>query len=147
MSILDELQKYYKEIYFHEESNYSKIYRAFNQYTNKYVYLKVIEVELLKMGDYDFLLEQIKREEIITKLCKSNHIVNLYQKYKLLDYIIFEYEYFEFDLKNYVFENGPLKEDINFFKNIVLSLAKALYIIHKNGIIHRDIKPHNIFMN
>ena len=147
MSILDELQKYYKDVYFHEESNYSKIYRAFNQQINKYVYLKIIEKKQLKSGDYNFLLKQIEREEIITKLCRSDFIVNLYQKYQMSDYIIFEYEYLEWDLKNYIFEKGPLKENKYFFKNIVLSLAKALYIINKNGIIHRDIKPHNIFMN
>ena len=79
MSIFDELQKYYSQIYFDKETNYATIYRDINQY-NKNVCLKVIEKDLLKMGDYNFLLEQINREEKITKICDSEHIVNLISK-------------------------------------------------------------------
>ena len=43
-------------------------------------------------------------------------------------------------------EKDNLSLDIKFFKNVVLSLSKALQIIHEKGVIHRDIKPNNIFL-
>ena len=43
-------------------------------------------------------------------------------------------------------ENGDLSGDLEFFKLIVTSLAKALKTIHEKGVIHRDIKPQNIYI-
>ena len=48
-------------------------------------------------------------------------------------------------MKTYIKTNGELKNDKKFFKQIIISLAKALKIIHSKGVMHRDIKPSNIF--
>jgi len=92
----------YIRVFLEEESNYSKKYIAFNKYLNQNVILKVINKERLKLGEYNFLLEQIKREENIAKLCQSEHIQRLYQKFETPENIIFEYEFFENNLYKYV---------------------------------------------
>ena len=144
MELLGEFKDYYKEIFYVDETNYSVIYNAFNQ-EKKYVCLKIIEKEKLKTGDYNFLLEQFRKEEEIMKLCKSPYTINLYRKLENEKIILFELEYFEQDLKNYIGDNG--KPSIELFKNIVKILVNALFVIHKNGAIHRDIKPNNIFID
>ena len=72
------------------ETNDNKFYTAFNKITNKEVTLKIISKQKLKEGDYDFLLEQLNREEQLTKLCNSPYTVNFYQRFETNEYIIFE---------------------------------------------------------
>ena len=135
---LGKFENNYREIYLKDETNFSRIYRCINKENGKNVCLKVIEKKKLKIGDYNYLLRQIKKEEEITKLCNSNYTVKLFRKLEDLDFIIFELEDFEENLGNYIHIKGPLGEDKNTFKNIVLNIAKALKIIHNKGIIHRD---------
>ena len=128
------------------ETNDTKIYTAYNKKTKKDVVLKVISKEKLKEGDYDFLLEQLNREEQLTKLCSSPYIVNLYQRLETEENIIFELEQCNTDLSNYLFNNGELAREKDLFKKVVISLAKALKVIHGKGVMHRDIKPNNVFL-
>ena len=136
----------YSEITEKYTTNMSTLYEAVNKTTNTECILKVISKEKLKSLDYDFFLERLKQEEEITKLCNSEHTVNFYRKIENDNYIIFELEYCDDNLYNYLYENGEFKSDHKLFKQIVIDLAKALKTIHNKGIIHRDIKPSNIFI-
>ena len=61
----------------------------------------------MKLGDYDFLLEKIKREEQLTKLCKSKHVIELYQKFESENSYIFEFEYCEGNLFEEILKDFP----------------------------------------
>ena len=145
-SMLGKYKNDYEDLYFVDETNTSTIYRGYNKLYDRDCYLKVISKKQLKLDDYDLRLEQLKREEEITKLCNSENIINFYRRIETEDNIIFELEYCEDDLKTYLDENGELENKKEFFKKIVISLAKALKIIHNNQVIHRDIKPQNMFI-
>ena len=131
-----------------DETNLSKIYKAFNKVSNREVILKVIDKEMLKKGDYDFLLEQVNKEGEITKLCNSEYTINLYGKLETQRYIIYELEYVEFNLRRLIDKEKTEKSGymINNFKQIVLGICRGLKIINDRGIMHRDIKPDNIFI-
>ena len=128
------------------ETNDNKFYKALNKITNKAVTLKIISKQKLKDEDYDFCFEQLNREEQLTKLCSSPYTVKFYQRFETDDYIIFELEQCDTDAKSYLFNNGELKREKALFKEIVRSLAEALKIIHGKGVMHRDIKPNNVFL-
>ena len=91
-------------------------------------------------------MEQINNEEKFTKICNSQNTVNFYRRLENQKYIIFELESCSEDLSHYMVQNGELKYDKAFFKQIILDIAKALKTIHDKGIMHRDIKPSNIFI-
>ena len=149
MSDSDFLEKYskdYQNIIFLEETKFSKIYKAYNKVNAREYCLKVINKEELKKFDYDYLLEQINREEEITKLCSSENIVNLYQKLETEHNIIFELEQCEIDLAEYIKKNGKLQYNKELFYSIILDVGTALKKINEMGVMHRDIKPNNIFI-
>ena len=136
----------YEFIFFVKEYNNIKVYAAHNKIFKRDCYLKVINKRQSILGD-NFLKAQIKREEEITLLCKSEYTINLYRKLETEEHIIFEFEYFEEEMLEYIYENGGLERDLNFFKYIVQQMAFALKVLHQKGIIHRNINPHNIFLN
>ena len=145
MKILGKYYNQYEDFYFEKKIGISNIYFAYNKKNGCNCSLEVISKEILKSGYYDLFLEQIKREEKISKLCKSEYFINLNQKYETEDNIILEYEYYESDLEKYLDENGELEREKDLFKEIILSVGKALKVLHEKGIIHRNIRPSNIF--
>ena len=123
-----------------------KICKAKNIKENRDVCLKIYEKAKLELGNYDYFMEQIKREEEIINLCKSEHVIKIYKKLETPNYIIQEMEYFETDLNKYIKNRGNSAINIDDFKEILLGITEALKILNEKGIIHRDIKPSNIFL-
>ena len=150
MSIKDMLGNYindYEDIHCLEnETNKAKFYEAYNKKFDRNCILKIMDRKKLEEGDFDFLMDQINNEEKFTKLCNSENTVNFYRRLENNEYIIFELESCTQDLKTFMEENGELENDKTFFKQIILDIAKALKTVHGKGIMHRDIKPDNIFI-
>ena len=143
--ILGNYTEFYEDIFLEKTIDNSFIFFAYNKKNNYNCFLRVIDKEKIKSSNYELILEQIKREEEITKICKSDYIVKLNQKYETEGYIIFEYEYCEEDFEQYLMSEGEC-ENNDFFKEVILSLGKALKILYEKGIIHRNIMPRNIFI-
>ena len=129
-----------------ETTSLSETYQAFNKKKQTRCCLKIISKEKLKIQDYDFLRERIEKEQEIQTLCNSENTINFYRKFETEKSIIFELEYYDQNLYNFLNENGELKYKLTLFKNIVISVAKALKTLYDKGFMHRDIKPHNIYI-
>ena len=113
---------------------------------NQNVSLKVYDKKKLEKGDYDYFMEQIKREEEIIKLCKCENIVNIYRKLETNQYIIFEMESWDINLADYIKKYGHFRlSKFYTFGKIILGVAHALKLLNEKGVIHRDIKPSNLF--
>ena len=129
-----------------EETGLCKVYFGTNNNLNRDCILKIINKNHLKQLDYDLIMNQLEREEKYTKLCNSNYTVNFYNKLETEENIIFELEYCQCSLKEYLNENGKLERYPTLFKSIAQSLVKAIENYHKKGVMHRDIKPSNVFI-
>ena len=139
----------YEDVIKLEETQMSKIYSAYNLYQKRACYLKTISKEQMKKGDYDYLLEKINREEQLTQLCQCKNVVQLYQKLETEHYYIFELEYCENNIyEGIINKYGGMEGEGNkiFLRQIILDIAKGLKVMHDHGVMHRDIKPNNIFM-
>ena len=133
-----------------EELKNYKIYDTYNAKEGKLKSLKVLKKEQSEEDedeyDVEFFLKQIEKEGNILKQFNSENIIKLTNVINNNRFYILEIENFDMNLNNYLnsnpfFENG----DINIFKKIILTLVHALKDLKGKGIIHRNIKPENIY--
>ena len=132
-----------------EDDSPIKLYEAFKG--EERVLLKIINKEKLqKEEDYDFYFEHIQKEVDLITLCNSENVMKLNKFFETEKNFVFEMEYCDYDLKEFLYQNGALenkmigKNNLQIFKEITIDIAKALKHIHERGIVHRNIKPHNI---
>jgi len=119
------------------------VYKAKDILLNRIVAVKVLRPEFV---DDDEFLGKFKREaEAVASLSHPN-IVNVYDvgEEGKVHYIVMEYIDGQ-NLKEIIKNEGTLDEYTAL--DITKQIAKALSAAHKKGIIHRDIKPHNILIS
>ena len=141
----------YEEIIRDDETKLSKTYFAYNIIQNKECYLKSISKEKIKKEDFDFLVQKINSEIQINTICKSKNVIELNKRFETDDYYNFEFEYSYDNLyKKIIFNYGGLNNTRNpppILRKTILDISNALKTLNDLGIMHRDIKPHNIFIN
>ena len=121
------------------------IYKAINLFDGRCVCLKVYNKNKLKIGDFDYFIEQIQKEEEIVKLCKCQNIVNIYKKIENQSFIIFEMDSWDFNLDDYYIKKKIGFFDEKSFEKILSEITNALKVLNGNGVMHRDIRPSNLF--
>ncbi|MFI3210799.1 MAG: Stk1 family PASTA domain-containing Ser/Thr kinase, partial [Peptostreptococcaceae bacterium] len=119
------------------------VYQARDKVLNRIVALKVLRQEFI---DDDEFLGKFRREaESVANLSDPN-IVNVFDVGRDNDvhYIVMEYVEGK-NLKDIIRQEGILDEYSAL--DITKQIARALSHAHRKGIIHRDIKPHNILIS
>lgn len=119
------------------------VYQAKDKLLNRIVAVKVLRPEFV--DDKDFLAKFKREAEAVANITHPN-IVNVYdvgQEGKV-HYIVMEYVDGK-NLKEIIKDEGVLDEYTAL--DITKQIAKALSAAHKKGVIHRDIKPHNILIS
>ena len=118
------------------------VYKAKCLKLNRYVALKVLRPEFRE--DKDFITRFKAEAQSAASLSHPN-IVSVYDVGQDgdLNYIVMEYVE-GVTLKQYMDAKGvlPWREAVDYTAQISAGLEHA----HKNGIIHKDIKPHNIMI-
>ncbi len=118
------------------------VYKAKCQLLNRFVAVKVLRPDL--QNDSEFVRRFNVEAQAAASLTHPN-IVSIYDvgNGNGLHYIVMEYIEGK-TLKEYIEEKVilPWREAVDY----AVQIAKGLEQAHKNSIIHRDIKPHNIIM-
>jgi serine/threonine protein kinase len=119
------------------------VYKAKCHLLKRYVAVKILRPELVE--DEEFV-SRFKRESQAAASLSHPNIVNIYDvgEEKGIYYIVMEYVRGK-TLKEYIREKGRLEWDEAI--RIALQICSALKHAHKNGIVHRDIKPQNILLS
>lgn len=119
------------------------VYKALCKKTNKEVAIKVLKDEFAGSSEY---VERFKREAQAAFQLEHDNVVQVFDVgfdensyYMVMEFVDGP------TLKNVIETSGflPEKQAIEY----ALQICRALSAAHKNGIIHRDIKPHNILVN
>ena len=119
------------------------VYQARDKLLNRIVAVKVLRPEFV--DDQEFLVKFKREAEAVASLSHPN-IVNVYDvgEEGKVHYIVMEYV----DGQN---QKEIIQDEVSLEEYTALDIAKqiarALSAAHRNGIIHRDIKPHNILIS
>ena len=118
------------------------VYKARCHRLNRLVAIKILKDELSK--DEEFRNRFHAESQAVAKLNHHN-IMSVYDvsTHEGTDYIVMEL-IDGITLKQYMEKKGTLnwKETLHF----AMQIAKALEHAHSQGIVHRDIKPHNVMV-
>ena len=118
------------------------MYKAFDKVCNRVVAVKILKDEF--MSDAQFRRRFTNESKAITMLSHDN-IVDVFDVSLEGDTLYIVMEYIDgITLKEYMERKGILSdvEALHFIKQILKGLAHA----HERGIVHRDVKPHNIIL-
>ncbi|KAL9672192.1 hypothetical protein QQ045_028442 [Rhodiola kirilowii] len=133
------------------EGTYGKVYRAREKATGKIVALKKTRLPEDQQGVHPTTLREIS---LLRMLTRDPHVVRLLdvkqdtnKSGQTVLYLVFEY--MDTDLKKYIRSFRQTKECIHVktVKSLMYQLCKGVDFCHAHGVLHRDLKPHNILMD
>lgn len=137
--VLDNRYEIIKEI---GNGGMAQVYKARCRLLNRFVAIKVLRSEFVKDNEF---LSRFNTEAQAAAALSHHNIVSIYDvgRENDIEYIVMEYVE-GLTLKEYIKQNKLLswQESVSF----TIQICRALNCAHKNGIIHRDIKPQNIIL-
>ncbi|CAD8162654.1 unnamed protein product [Paramecium octaurelia] len=118
---------------------FSKVYKCQNAF-GEYVAIKVVNLAEAK----PFVIPYLKNEVELLKMSDNENVIKLFEAQETQFMLFLVLEYCECDVKSMMkrYFNNKLPEDLVIV--ILKQLVNGLHYLHKNNIIHRDLKLDNI---
>lgn len=118
------------------------VYKGKDRLLNRFIAIKILRPEFTKDPSF---VENFKRESQAAAGLSHPNIVSVYDvgKEGNINYIVMELVDGR-NLSDIIADEAPM--DYKTVINLSKQVASALRLAHKNKIIHRDVKPHNIMV-
>ena len=125
------------------EGGMSSVYRAHDVVLERRVALKVLHEHFSHDAEY---VERFRREARAIARLAHPHVVTVIDRgeWKGRQFIVFEHVEGE-TLKEVVVRVGPLP--VARALELACQISRALAFAHELGIVHRDVKPHNVLVD
>ena len=120
----------------------ANVYHCYDTIDAREVAIKILKDEFLDNEDF---IRRFKNESKAIAVLNHPNIVRVYDVSfgDMIQYIVMEY-IDGITLKEYIDMQGVL--DWKEVVHLTTQILRALQHAHENGIVHRDIKPHNIML-
>ena len=128
------------------QGSFGAAYKVLNEENNNIYVIKKILLKSAKEEE----IKEIKNEAEILSSLNSENIVKYYDSFTDNESFNIIMEFCEgLDLRKFINEhkksNDFIKKDIIY--HIILEISNGIKEIHKKNLVHRDLKPDNIFLN
>jgi eukaryotic-like serine/threonine-protein kinase len=125
------------------EGGMSSVYRAYDTVLERRVAIKVLHEHFSRDPEY---VERFRREaRAIARLAHPNVVTVIDRgEWQGRQFIVFEHVAGE-NLKVVIDREGPLPVDKAV--RLACQIGRALAFAHQLGIVHRDVKPHNVLVD
>ncbi|KAJ1439919.1 Serine/threonine-protein kinase, active site [Sesbania bispinosa] len=140
------------------EGTYGKVYKAKEKATGKIVALKKTRLEMDEEGVPPTalrevsLLQMLSQSIYIVRLLNVEHVDKASKsalQTKPLLYLVFEY--LDTDLKKFIDTHrkgsNPKPLSPTLIQSFLFQLLKGVAHCHNHGVLHRDLKPHNLLLD
>lgn len=124
------------------EGGFGAVYRAYQPAVKREVALKVILPEYANQPEF---IRSFESEAQIIARLEHLHIVPLYDFWRDPDGAFLVMRLLKGGSLRGLIEKGPLSLEKT--TQMLDQVAAALHVAHRNGIIHRDIKPDNVLID
>jgi serine/threonine protein kinase len=118
-----------------------KVYKAYDENLERTVAIKFLGADLVE--DKDFIKRFEREAKAMARINHSN-VTQIYGIGEEQGVPYFVMEYIEGESLDKIFDKTSLP--LNRAIDIILQVAEGLKVAHLKGIIHRDVKPANIFI-
>ncbi len=119
------------------------VYKAHDRDLDETVALKVIHPHLISSDET--IVDRFKHEIRVARRLAHPNILKVYDLGSIGDVLYLSMEYLQgIDLKTQLAEHGALAVDDGI--DVACQVCAGLALAHASGVIHRDIKPHNLFL-
>ncbi|MBR3109068.1 MAG: protein kinase [Clostridia bacterium] len=137
------LDNRYELVEFIGKGGMALVYRAIDRRTGHSVAVKILRPEYNQDAEFS---ARFQREALAASRMSHHNIVNLLDvgQAENMRYLVMEYVQGR-TLKEVIRQKGKLPPDVA--AQIGIRILSALQHAHKNGIIHRDIKPQNVLVH
>ena len=123
------------------EGAFGKVYKGQRKCTNQIVAIK----QIVKQGKSEKDLKNLRQEIDISRRLYHENIIQLLDSFETNNEFCLVSEFATGQLYEVIEEDKRLPESE--IRKITQQLTSALYYLHENNIIHRDIKPQNILLS
>ena len=124
-------------------SSRSHLYLASDNETQKQVALKLPSVDLRDDPAY---LEHFLMEEWVARRLNNAHLLKHCEQTRKRNYLYIVTEFIEGkSLHQWMIDNPH--PDLETVRDIVEQIAKGLYALHRQEMLHQDLRPNNIMLD
>lgn len=124
-------------------SHRSHVYLAIDSETRENVVLKVPSVDLRNDAAY---LERFLMEEWVARRIDNAHVLKPCKQTRKRNYLYIVTEYIEGQTLAQWMRDNP-KPDMETVRNIIDQIARGLRALHRQEMLHQDLRPNNIMID
>ncbi len=124
-------------------SNRSHVYLAVDEDSQKQVIIKVPSVDMRQDANY---LDRFLMEEWVARRINNVHVLKACEQTRKRNFLYTITEYIEGQTLVQWITDNP-NPDLETVRSIVEQIAKGLYALHRQEMLHQDLRPNNIMID